>query len=798
MMPAFVMGPIGLIFVLLFGGGMGLPLGIPPEPEDPLMARVAPEECLFYTSWAGTAEPDPASQNQTEQLLAEPEIRQMMAEIERAVTERLSQSAGTAVADDASKWGKALLARPGAIFLSSVKLGQTGPDVHAGALIRVDEDAPRLKTMLEKYQQTFLGNAAKPVAVADMTCYRITPGKGAPVITWGVRGKYLLAGVGEGAVEGILERARTAEPAWLAGIGKQFPIERRATVTYINLKTILDTFAPLAGPQAAAAIEAGGLKNVVAMASVTGLDKEASVNKTLLSLDGPPTGVLAALAGEPLQPADLAPVPRDATVALAARANLDAVLEAVLSAAAKIDPNAREEIDQGLGEMQEELGINLRDDLLKPLGNVWCLYNSPSEGGLLVTGLTLVVPVKDHQRLAATQARLIAKAKAAMDNSGSRRRGPSIEQFQFAGQDVYLFNAREKEFPLAPSWCLTEKELVVALLPQNVKAYLSRAGEQQSLAEVPEVAGLFGPDGGPVALSYVDTRTLFETLYPLVPMVAQLAMRDLGQEGLDINVSILPSAGAIGKHLRPAVVAVRRTESGIELLSRQTAPGGNLVAAAPIGAALLFPAVQSARGAARRASSMNNLKQFALALHVYHDAHKSFPPAFTADKDGKPLLSWRVAILPYIEQDALYKQFKLDEPWDSENNKKLIPMMPPIFKAPASKAGPGKTNYLAVRGEKTAFPGAKGVSLKDIPDGASNTVLLVEAGDQKAVVWTKPDDFQYDPDNPAQGLIGLRKRGFLAAFADGHVSFISQSVDAAINAMFTRNGGENAQGSNLR
>ena len=117
----------------------------------------------------------------------------------------------------------------------------------------------------------------------------------------------------------------------------------------------------------------------------------------------------------------------------------------------------------------------------------------------------------------------------------------------------------------------------------------------------------------------------------------------------------------------------------------------------------------------------------------------------------------------------MYNQFHQDEPWDSENNKKLIAKMPPEFRSPNSKAGEGKTNYLAVRGEKTVFPGKQGVRIADIKDGTAHTIAIVEASDEKAAIWTKPDDFEYNDENPLQGLVGMHPNGFLAGFADGSV-----------------------------
>jgi len=192
-----------------------------------------------------------------------------------------------------------------------------------------------------------------------------------------------------------------------------------------------------------------------------------------------------------------------------------------------------------------------------------------------------------------------------------------------------------------------------------------------------------------------------------------------------------------------------------------------------------------------RQPSTNNMKQIGLAMHEYHQAKGTFPPAYLAGKGGKPLLSWRVLILPLLEQDELYKQFHLDEPWDSEHNKTLIARMPAVYRSRNSTIEAEKTPYLTVRGPNTVFPGTTGISMAAIPDGTSNTIMTVEVSDAKAVVWTQPDDFQYDPRDPKRGLLGAWPDGFLAGLADGSVRFVSASVDPTVlNAFFTRNGGE--------
>jgi type II secretory pathway pseudopilin PulG len=207
--------------------------------------------------------------------------------------------------------------------------------------------------------------------------------------------------------------------------------------------------------------------------------------------------------------------------------------------------------------------------------------------------------------------------------------------------------------------------------------------------------------------------------------------------------------------------------------------------------ALLLPAVQAVREAARRTQSSNNLKQIGLALLNYESAYGRFPARAIFDKNGKPLLSWRVQILPFIEEAPLYKEFHLDEPWDSEHNKPLIANMPRIYGNP-SRPMDSKTNYLVPVGPGTVFEGDKGLKISQITDGTSNTILAVEANEDRAVIWSKPDDLPVNLEKPLTGLGGLRPSGFQAIFCDGSVRLISNSSDLqALKALFTYAGGDN-------
>lgn len=193
-----------------------------------------------------------------------------------------------------------------------------------------------------------------------------------------------------------------------------------------------------------------------------------------------------------------------------------------------------------------------------------------------------------------------------------------------------------------------------------------------------------------------------------------------------------------------------------------------------------------------RSVSSNNLKQMALAFHNYHEVYGSLPAHAFYSADAKtPLLSWRVAMLPFVEEQALYDQFKLDEPWDSEHNKKLIPKMPKLYASPiASKGEPGKTFYQVVTGRDTLFDGAKKMQFKDIVDGTTKTLLVVEA--KAPVIWTKPDDLTLPADKGQRLAIGgLFANGFHAALADASVEFLTSAIPTAtLRAIVTPRGQE--------
>lgn len=148
-----------------------------------------------------------------------------------------------------------------------------------------------------------------------------------------------------------------------------------------------------------------------------------------------------------------------------------------------------------------------------------------------------------------------------------------------------------------------------------------------------------------------------------------------------------------------------------------------------------------------RIQCSNNLEQIALALHNYHQVYGSFPPAFVPDELGRPMHSWRVLLLPFLQQRALYDQYDFAEPWDGPNNRRLFSQPPPEYVCPAEPRVGGRpgtsTSYLAVVGPRTAWPGACGRKLAEIPDGPANQILLIETHGT-GIPWMEPRDMSLD------------------------------------------------------
>ena len=182
-----------------------------------------------------------------------------------------------------------------------------------------------------------------------------------------------------------------------------------------------------------------------------------------------------------------------------------------------------------------------------------------------------------------------------------------------------------------------------------------------------------------------------------------------------------------------------------------------------------------------------------LAFHNYHDVYGKFPGAGRARPEVPVGLSWRVHLLPFLDQAGLYAQFRLDEAWDSEHNKLLIEKMPEVFKLPGVDES-GKTSIHVLTGPGAPFADDACPALTQFTDGTSVTFLALMAGPDKAEIWTKPGGLDFDPENPIKALGNLTGESFIALLADGSVRMVNKNIDATtLRRLFQLADGEPVQ-----
>jgi hypothetical protein len=800
-----------LSFTLSLGGAGGLPLSMPPLPPDPVIARVAPDECLFYFETAGLAAPEADTKNLTERMLADPEMQEFLGGVAEQVTAlaRERSPVGPEGAEAVATLLRAVLTRPVALSVEKFQppTPEGPPQLMASLVIRVGDRGEAIENAAKwlagsvpvRFESVEVGGGSWQQSMAE----------GGP-LSWGIHDGSFVVTIGPEALERLVARMRDADrktPAWKAAVEQRLPLARPSTLTYFNAGAALRIATSLPAPdrdKLLAFLEASGLGKLETVAAVSGLTAEGFAANTWLGFDGPPTGLFAPPATG-IGAKQLGRIPADAMLAQAWSLDLSSLLATVLGIVEATEPRAAQEFRGNLERLRAIAGFDIDTHLLKALGPDWTVLSVPAPGGML-PNVAIVAGIRERATFAKTHKALlgILRNAAAAGNDVQL----AIREIPYRDQTLFCLEAGGSGIPMpvTPTWCLAEDRLLVTLSPQLMKTLLARDVEAAGIDGVAEVKGALG-GAEPALVGMVDPVWLVGTLCGLYEMAAPMARGVLREQGLEIDLPQLPPASAIMPYARPQVSTIRHEADGILIEGAGTIPLGPLTAgggiagispaSTPVLVGLLLPAAQSAREAARRAQVMNNFKQVMLAMHMSEATHGRLPAQAVCDADGKPLLSWRVALLPFLEEGGLYEQFRLDEPWDSEHNLKLLERMPSVYadpSAPAEQVARGLTTVQVLTGKGTPFSAPdQAANVAQISDGLSRTLAIVEALPTNAVPWTRPDDIEFDPDGPLAGVGNPQRPGgmFVGGMFDGSVRMIAPDLDPDVfKALVTPNGGE--------
>ncbi|WP_246196567.1 DUF1559 domain-containing protein [Aquisphaera giovannonii] len=546
-----------------------------------------------------------------------------------------------------------------------------------------------------------------------------------------------------------------------------------------------------------------------------GFQEDALMTSVRFVAPSPRRGVLAMFDQPALTLKSLPPIPAGRSAFAAFSVDPLKTYEQFVAISKEQNPASAEGFDAMEGAIRGQLGFDLRTDLLKNLGPGLALYsqgpavameNLDVQAAMLAAygGLTVSLQARDEDALAKHLETLVNVANQAISRPGGN--SPQLRKRE-GKETIYTLEFPPGTMPpqfasLSPSVGLGKDQLVISGTVEGVEKALALSAPGAA-RWAPEGAFARPAERLPKEFFALYVSDPSETLPQLIPNLPQLldsikaqippgvAANPLNE--IHIDADKLPKADELKALLFPATTAITTDAQGMRLVQREPLPSLTSPATAGVLAGLMLPAVQSAREAARRAQCVNNEKQIMLAMHNYHSANNAFPRDIT-DKDGKPLLSWRVAILPFIEQNDLYMKFKLDEPWDSPNNKPLLAEMPKAFLCPSlAKADPTMTTYRGFEGPGAMFEAGQDIGMAAVTDGTSNTIMIVEA--KEAAPWTKPGGLAFDQGadaDPAHyGAGSSHPGGFNAGFDDGSVRFIKDTVAVQVfKALVTRAGGE--------
>ncbi len=706
------------------------------------------------------------------------------------------------------------VARDGFVFAVSGK-----PPERARYIIALRRgDRPEIKHLLEAFETGTAGDAeekaeAGSVQKAGRTLHRFARDG----VWWAEKGDLILTQASK--ADEILEVLDGRQPSAL-----DHPLRALLTKAEQSFELVASGFldSGVLEPLSSSAVGfgLGGLKRVELQ---WGFDAEALVSTVRVVAPAPRSGALALLDQPTFGIATLPSIPAHVSGLTVMSIDLAKSFDQIDAVIKLVGPPGTTGLTTPAIMAQQ--GVQLRKDLLAQLGPKLAFFtqsnlrdDSQSVAALMASraaGTTFTAQVRDRETVARAidplmrgfagfmrqNFRVGARDRLAMiaaSLSFRREGGPH-------GRYVMDWPANTLTPPfstmLRPTVVVGSDQLVLAASNEAAAGALAGGPKWQPPEAFVPVVRRLPPEM--IYLRLGDPRAAMPVLLRSLPVLirqvnAEIALEDrrAGKIAKDVYVRLdpdmIPSNDDMNSRLFPSSTTVTVDGEGAVLTHREAIPTISSPVATGALIAYFIPALQASIDASRRVQCVNNLKQIALAMHNYHSANNAFPRAATRDEKGKPLLSWRVAILPYLGHQELYNKFNLDEPWDSARNKALLKEMPPTYSCPNRvKPEPFTTNYQVFVGKNAMFETDQDIGIADVTDGTSNTLLVVEA--KNAVPWTKPDDLTFDP-AAAPSLCGAgssHPTGFNAAMGDGSVRFIKNTIDLKIfRILISRNLGE--------
>ena len=763
------------------------------QDSNSIMLRSLPEKCELAVCWLGTIKADPNGTT-PEKWLGQPELQLMFAKLKTAMADYVNKSA---VIDDElaqrllTELPWIMMKQPWSISAPSLGGLRNAPE-NAAILLKLGPHEPMLSKLLEEY--VYAESAGQKTLSG--TVFHILPARrNVPEIHVGIHKNYFMCGIGEDAIARMFANAKSPTPKWVDAIRNRTPVDRLAGMLRLDSKTYFQNLVKGMGVNRrnAELFQALQLKQLIGLDVVIGIRNDNWLTHGVLKCDADSEGALSLFDAKPLDEVDLKQIPNSDSM-VAFNFGIQGFWNS-FSQMPQMD-QANQEINVVIGQLFEGMDVKqLIDDYLT--GHVYTYFPfdliNPNASSVVGVG------IKNFDELQ-------PKFQKLMDDLRGEPFGQQVEVKESNGFSVYNVAPAQGRMGLEVSYCLTESHFYFAANPRAIPSHLRKISRQSdAVADQIEIKQLFDDErngglGQPIGVAYLNAAKGLRLLHSISPMLGPI----LASEGIEFEVSDIADAQVLSKDVQLDCIGVYRDETGIHLVEYSTTPGVISIGLGSAVAGMIVPAANMLRASSQRVVSLNNMRQLVLASLNYEATFQRLPASYSVNPDGEPLLSWRVHVLPFLDHGELYREFNLDEPWNSPHNRKLIQRMPPVFENPKLKLKSGYTTYLGVSGKGGLFQPstvANGltnsfqspIGFRDIVDGTSNTILIVEANEQNAVPWTKPSDLNMDQvKDLVEACSGIWPGKVNVAFCDGACQSLDQQKldQEKLRAMMTRDGGE--------
>ena len=617
-----------------------------------------PQQTLVYIELAGTEKCGAAMKTTPfGQLLERPDVQELgkalwnagegllMAEAQR---EGAGETATAAKDVLLSLWKKGL-----AIDLADVRFSEMGPTV---SFIIASDMGADAEAFLQKFD-ALLDTAPLPPRtddpVGDKAFKQIQTPMPMPLpVRYGVVDGVFLLTVGDATTSEVLasmggEAPPLATNERLTAAMKRIGVDNRVTTGLLHIDVVAalehgrQVFAAMSGqpepgfpPPVEAIIEEVGVGAMQSLTMCSQIADQGFRSSVLLASTNADKGLLKALQAKPLTDEDLMWIPMDAAFASACNFELTALYDELLRLVQVIPDAPAAELQDAIAQAEQAMGLKIRDDILGVFGDGWITFDAPSTGGLIITGLTVAVEVRDGE----AAGKLLRRAADALVDAAGHEVSVSVVTTDRGKYQVNFLQFANAPIPVAPAWALINNRLVIGLMPQTVDAVADRV-----LADDPKASSILtNPDfvrgrkllpESLTSISYIDTAAGMRQLYPLLSMGGTVAIDYARSIGAQVDASMIPSRAAVTGNLYGDVSGVAANNEGFLQVTHGPLPvpipsltaGGFMTVPTLVSA--LMPSTARARGEASALASSANLKGIGVACMIYaYDNQEKYPP----------------------------------------------------------------------------------------------------------------------------------------------------------------------------